>query len=76
MAYYARRNYEQAVELFEKAIAMNQATPEYYYELGLSYIYKEPEDCAMAVPWLRKALEINPDNPQARQGLDYCAQRK
>ncbi len=76
VAYYARRNYEKAVELFEKAIAMNQATPEYYYELGLSYIYKEPEDCTSAVPWLRKALEINPDNPQARQGLTYCAQRK
>ena len=52
MAYYLRRNYEKAVEYFERAIALNQATTEYYYELGLSYLYKEPEDCQNAVPWL------------------------
>ena len=76
VAYYLRRNYEKAVEYFERAIALNQATTEYYYELGLSYLYKEPEDCQNAVPWLRKALDINPEIPQARQGLDYCARKK
>lgn len=32
---------------------------EYYYQLGLSYVYMDPRQCDQAIPWLLKALEID-----------------
>ncbi|RME64017.1 MAG: tetratricopeptide repeat protein [Caldilineae bacterium] len=75
MAYYSRRNYEEAAPTLEKAIALlgeDQTRIEYYYSLGLAHIYKKPRECDKAIPWLRKALEIDPDTPPALEGLRLC----
>jgi len=49
------------------------APVEYYYELGLSYVYLQPPQCDQAVPWLLKSLDIDPAyyNP-AWAGLKIC----
>lgn len=49
------------------------APVEYYYELGLSYVYLRPPQCENAVPWLLKALEKDDAyyNP-AWAGLKTC----
>lgn len=59
----------------DKFVIASQLTGpvEYYYELGLSYAYLSPPQCAEAVPWLLKALEkenvyYNP----AWEGLKIC----
>lgn len=46
---------------------------EYYYELGLAYVYLDSPQCDEAVPWLLKALEIDSSglNP-AWAGLRDC----
>ncbi|MCL4833324.1 MAG: tetratricopeptide repeat protein [Caldilineaceae bacterium] len=74
MAYYARRNYEEAVPTLEKAVAIlgDASRIEYYYSLGLAYIYKKPEECEAARVWLLKSLEIDPDTPAALEGLRLC----
>lgn len=75
MAYYARRNYEEAAPTLEKAIGFlgeDQTRIEYYYSLGLALIYKKPPECDRAIPWLRKALEIDPESSPALEGLALC----
>jgi len=74
MAYYARRNYEEAAPTLEKAVSIlgDESRIEYYYSLGLAYIYKKPRECDKARPWLLKSLEIDPEAPPALEGLRLC----
>jgi len=82
--YYVQRLYEDAVPNFETAIAGGSTSLEYYYELGLSYIYSytnalqsyTPEElvkgCELGVPWLDKALERDPYCRPCWAGIDQC----
>jgi tetratricopeptide (TPR) repeat protein len=74
MAYYARRNYEDAVIMLEKGLAIigDDARIEQVYTAGLAHIYKEPQECDKAIPWLQKALAMNPDAAPAAEGLRIC----
>jgi superkiller protein 3 len=81
---YVRRRYEDAVPSFEKAIAVGGASLEYYYELGLSYIYSYTnalqgytaeelaKGCELGVPWLDEALERDPYCNPCWQGIEVC----
>lgn len=81
---YVRQRYEDAVPNFEKAIAAGNTSLEYYYELGLSYIYSytnalqsyTPEElaqgCELGVPWLDKALERDPFCQPCWAGINTC----
>ena len=74
MALYSRRNYEDAAVSLERGLAIiGDAREEHYFTAGLSYIYKEPRECDLAEPWLRKALEKNPDSSAAQAGLRICS---
>ncbi len=78
MVYYTRRNYEDAAPTLEKAVEIlgeEESRIEYYYSLGLAHIYKKPRECNKAIPWLRKALAIDPDTPPALEGLRVCGAR-
>ena len=65
-----RRNYEEAIVNFERAIELGGERVEYYYELGLSYAYLD--QCDQARPWLEEALAIDPQSLPALQGLELC----
>ena len=81
---YVRQRYEDAVPNFEKAIAAGNTTLEYYYELGLSYIYSYTNalqsytseelkmGCDLGIPWLDKALERDPYCRPCWQGIETC----
>jgi tetratricopeptide (TPR) repeat protein len=81
---FIQQRYEDAVPNFEKAISAGSTSPEYYFELGLSYIYSytnasqgyTKEDlakgCELGVPWLDKALEHDPYCNPCWQGIDVC----
>ncbi len=76
MALYARRNYEEAAPTLERAIVLldeQDERIEFFYSLGLAYIYKEPRECAKAEPWLRQALKIYAESLPALEGLRICA---
>jgi hypothetical protein len=75
MAYYARRNYEDAVINLEKGLAIigDSARIEQVYTAGLAHIFKNPSECDKAIPWLQKALEMNADAFPASDGLRICA---
>ncbi len=75
MALYYRRNYEDAVISLEKGINLigDSVREEYFYTAGMAHVYKEPQDCAAAEPWLRKALELNPTSEPALNGLSICS---
>jgi tetratricopeptide (TPR) repeat protein len=74
MAYYARRNYEDAAIYLEKGLALvgDSARIEQVYTAGLAHIYKAPSECDKAEPWLRRALEMHPDATPASEGLRLC----
>jgi len=86
--YYAKRNYEDAIINFERAVQLGTTSAEYYYELGLAYIYAatnglapgySQEDlargCDKGLPWLDKALEIDPYCQPCWDGVDLCTSK-
>ena len=75
MALYARRNYEDAVTNLENGLALigAKAREDHLYTAGLAHINKEPRECALAEPWLLKALELNPTSEPALAGLRICS---
>lgn len=75
MAYFARRNFEDAALHLETGLRLvgDQAKIEQIYTLGLAYIYKEPRECDKAIPWLQRALTLSPDNGPALDGMASCA---
>jgi tetratricopeptide (TPR) repeat protein len=74
MAYYARRNYEDAATYLEVGLSFlgDRARIEQLYTAGLAHIYKVPSECDKAEPWLRKALEIHEGATPALEGLRLC----
>jgi tetratricopeptide (TPR) repeat protein len=74
MAYYARRNYEDASLYLEQGLAIigESARIEQVYTAGLAHIYKVPSECDKAEPWLRRALEMHPGATPASEGLRLC----
>jgi len=65
-----RLNWEEAIPHFKKAIDLGARSVEYYYELGLSYVFLN--QCDQALPWLDQALELDPDSQPAKEGLKLC----
>ncbi len=77
MAYYARRNYEEAAPTLERAMSLldeQEMRIEFLYSLGLAHIYKVPRDCDAATLWLNKALELHAESLPALEGLRICSQ--
>lgn len=72
--YYRRLNYEDAAPSLETGVRLlgDNARIEHFYTLGLALIYQEEPNCEKAIPWLRKALEINENSPSALSGLAEC----
>lgn len=54
----------QAIAAFEQALAANPATPHAAYNIGL--IYRDLGETETAVHWLKKALQANPNDQDAR----------
>jgi tetratricopeptide (TPR) repeat protein len=77
MAYYARRNYEEAAPTLEKSLSLlaeNEVRIEYLYSLGLAHIYKVPRECDKAIIWLNEALKIHAESPPTLEGLRICSE--
>lgn len=77
LVYYARLNYEDAAPDLEIGVRLlgDKARVEHVYSLGLALIYQEEQDCEKAIPWLRKALEIDKNSTPALSGLSECNAR-
>jgi tetratricopeptide (TPR) repeat protein len=73
LTYYVLRNYEDAITAFKNAFDLGADKLEYYYELGLAYVYLER--CDEARPWLLKAIEMDPTAWPAWEGLDLCPEK-
>ena len=76
MAYYRRLNYESASETLEQAMELldeDEINAQFTLTLGLSHVYKKPQDCDRAVPWLHKTLEFAPGLSSALHGLRRCS---
>ncbi len=65
---------EQAVELFERAIALEPRNPSAYYDLGRAHRFLGQAD--KAVHFFRKALDLDPSNRAFGDGylFDLCYQ--
>ncbi len=65
--YLLNKNYEEAIEIFKKALAIKE---DYfiYYQLGIAY--EGLNQFAEAKEMYRKSLELNPDFKEAHKRLD------
>jgi len=70
MAYYSRRNYEDAIPSLQKAIELGATKIDYYDTLGLSYFYMD--QCEQAMPLFQKALAVDPNDLSAQGGTNLC----
>ena len=68
--------YDESVESFNKAIALNPNCQDCFYNIG--YAYAQKKDYDKAEENYKKALEVKPDYAEAYNGLAniYNAQRK
>jgi tetratricopeptide (TPR) repeat protein len=68
--------YDESVESFNKALALNPNCQDCYYNIGFAYAQKKDYD--KAEENYKKALEVKPDYAEAYNGLAniYNAQRK
>lgn len=57
----------QAIEAFEKALALNPAAPSVHYNLGLIFVDRGDTDLAIAA--FHKAIQANPLDQDARHWL-------
>lgn len=68
--HYKKKNYEEAIKSFEKALTTSDVTlqEKVYFNLGNSYYqnnkYKE------AIDYYKKALDLNPDDLDAKYNLE------
>jgi TPR repeat protein len=62
-------NLDEAIRLFEKALALDPKFAETYNNLG--YAYTKRGDLVRAADYFRKALEIDPNHAKARANLEY-----
>lgn len=63
---------QRAIAAFERAIALNPATPNVAYNLGL--IYRDRREHATAVYWFRLAIQANPNDRDARYYVEQLTQ--
>jgi Flp pilus assembly protein TadD len=68
--------YDESIESFNKALAVNPKCQDCYYNIGFAYSQKKEYDKAEAS--FKQALEVKPDYAEAYNGLAniYNAQRK
>lgn len=69
-AAYNSGNYETAVELYEKILAMDMESVPVYYNMGNAY-YKMRE-YPMAIYSYEKALKLDPSNEEVRTNLEIA----
>ena len=62
---------ERAIAAYERALELDPSAPHVHYNLGL--IYKDRNDWPRAQAQFRRALEVNPDDDDARHWLDQLA---
>ncbi|MDJ8954131.1 tetratricopeptide repeat protein, partial [Clostridium perfringens] len=66
-AYLAQGRFSQAVEPYQQAVAKNEKYILAYVGLGKAYLGLE--DCSQATPQFIKALQLDPKNTEAQEGL-------
>lgn len=69
-AYLNLRDLPQAIEYAEAAIKLNPAGERGYYLLGFAHSVKT--DWAKAIPALRQAMALNPDEPEYYRSLGWA----
>ena len=67
-------NQQQAIAAFKKAVELNPGTPNVAYNLGL--IYRDRQETDQALYWFRRALQVNPNDRDARRFVDQLTQQQ
>ena len=65
--YHSNKKYKEASILYQKAIAKDKTNAEAYYRQGLNLI--EAHDISGAASYLRRAVDLKPDNADAESKL-------
>lgn len=64
---------DEAISLYQQAIAVNEKYVLAY--IGLGKVYTLKNDCTSAVPYFQQALKYSAKNEEAIQGLSNCASK-
>ena len=66
-----KKNYQEAMNLFQQVINMNPQFPDAYINIG--NCYGSMQDYDNAIIYFKKSLELSPDNPEVyrKLGLSY-----
>jgi Flp pilus assembly protein TadD len=66
--YFLNEKYDKAIEEFERAMTLNRADPEVYYNLGVVYEAKNMKQEAKEM--FTKVLQLDENHQPAQQHLD------
>ena len=67
-----KKEYDKAIECYQKAIEINPDFADAYYNMGIAYRHKENYD--KAIECYQKVIEIDPEDADAynNMGVAYC----
>ena len=68
--YLQSNQLEEAGQLLEELISMNDSNEELYFWLGK--VYYKKQEWGSAINAFQKVLEINPEHPEAQSGIDMA----
>jgi len=68
------KDYQKAIEMFNKAIQLDSTNASYFYKLSVTYARNNSLDDALSA--MEKALELRPDCLQYRQHFEMLKARK
>lgn len=74
--YYHLEKYEEAIQDCERAASIDPTFTKAYYRQGLSHYERvqSPESQIKAIELFRKASELDPDNSEMRDILNFASE--
>lgn len=72
-AAYAKKDFDKAIELYERIVSDNQQSPELYFNLGNAYY--QTGDVAHAILNYERAKKLNPDDEDIAINLKFANQK-
>ncbi|MFA5360276.1 MAG: O-antigen ligase family protein [Patescibacteria group bacterium] len=63
--YYVQNNLDEAIEFNQRGFMLSQT--DYHWPLALSLLYRDKKDLSTAKEYLKKALELAPDNEELKK---------
>jgi tetratricopeptide (TPR) repeat protein len=69
VAYYNAKDYDNAIQYFQKSVTVDPKFTDGYFQIGLTYVAKG--DNPKAIEAFKKVIEIDPSSESAKEAQEF-----